>query len=1293
MPVKVFRHLYHACWYIVATIVLVTAVTVTLIRIGLPHINDYRNNILAWINEYSGYSIEARSIDASWQGWTPYLNLYGITVRDSSGTNTLTTLQSATLSINPLNSLAKGGLSPLSIIIRGPKLVIKREADGSIHIAEDESLNTSREQMAKSGFLAEWLSQQHRISIENATIDYFDANLQESPVKLTSVGLDFKKSTDRMQINVSANLPENFGQNLNLKVDAYGDITTPRWSGQIYAEGNNIYPEMFLPVKPDINSVVQFTSAPSSIKVWSHWRNGHPDHMEGSIDASDIKLSRNDTSLNIQHLESSFSGKRLNDKGYSVNLVLNNLVTENGIWPQTKIAVTSQPGTDGGNSRYFAKINYIKIDDVYPAIKSLLKNENDPALNELAFKGALDNNLIIYTPGAEQPLYLESDIDSLSVKKGDMIVSSNGGHIEGNSDYGLIKLNSSSLDISAPQYFDNDLSFYELIGDITWENNNDNLLLKTRYIETHTTDFNALVKGNIVFDKNGKLPVADLLFSLKNMELDKVIKYTPKIIPEKVHDWMKTALVSGEIPRLDAVLRGPLESFPFDHQEGQFKLIAAIQNSILDYEKEWIPVDKLDADLEIDNRQLTVSANTGYIYNAEITSAKAVIEDLHANEASLTIKGNVKGNTDDAIFIIDNSPLSSSGMLQQIRKNKFGGALSLNLELDVPFHHKPISYKGDLVFNDVTFQSPTLGVALQKINGDVLFTENSVKSSKLAAKYFNHDVDVGISSEDHSPLLFSLEGDADSDFIAEQLTKFFPSLENISDELGSHISGTSRWTASLSPLPSASGDVNTDEKLLTIESSLSGLSLDFPAPLGKKYEPLPLKITSEIGEKEEKQIDFNYGDNLAGNVLLKKGDQPDLVRAEIALGKNERLSGTGNDIEVHGDVDTLSLSDWHDLLGEFKDNGTDANQKDASDNIVKINLNVGSLDFYYQDFENTNVKLTNVNSEWQIDLHSTDIEGGINIPADIRNQPVKAYFTKVHLKNNEGSTRKIEMDPRTLPSVDLQADRFIYDTYDLGKLTLNTTATNEGLKVNTIKFSKPELTIKGNGSWKYINNEEYSNFTVKLDAEKLDSMLSTFDYNVSPIKDGKTSLEMNAVWNGSPLEFSLAKVNGELKMDIEKGQVLEIEPAAGRLFGLLSLQTLPRRLSLDFSDLFKKGFAFDLISGTFTIEDGNAYTNNLSMTGPSANINITGRTGLVVKDYDQLVTVTPQVSSSLPVASALFGPIGVGVGAVIFLANELFKSIPKNIDKLLSYQYTISGSWDEPVIQKYGNQPTTEPSG
>ena len=224
--------------------------------------------------------------------------------------------------------------------------------------------------------------------------------------------------------------------------------------------------------------------------------------------------------------------------------------------------------------------------------------------------------------------------------------------------------------------------------------------------------------------------------------------------------------------------------------------------------------------------------------------------------------------------------------------------------------------------------------------------------------------------------------------------------------------------------------------------------------------------------------------------------------------------------------------------------------------------------------------------------------------------------------------------------------------------------------------------VRGSGDWTVTEGITHSRLDASVNGDSLVGLLGGFGYDIANIEGGATELQLNAFWPGTPADFGLVKLRGHLSIDVESGRFLDIEPGGGRLFGLLSLQTLPRRLSLDFNDLFSKGFTFDSIDGTFSIENGNAYTNSLLMDGPSARILIAGRTGLKEKDYDQVVTVTPALSNSIPVASALFGPAGIGVGAVIYLGQKMFKSIPEQMDKLLSREYSITGDWSSPVIEK-----------
>jgi uncharacterized protein YhdP len=154
-------------------------------------------------------------------------------------------------------------------------------------------------------------------------------------------------------------------------------------------------------------------------------------------------------------------------------------------------------------------------------------------------------------------------------------------------------------------------------------------------------------------------------------------------------------------------------------------------------------------------------------------------------------------------------------------------------------------------------------------------------------------------------------------------------------------------------------------------------------------------------------------------------------------------------------------------------------------------------------------------------------------------------------------------------------------------------------------------------------------------------------------------------------------MQGELNLEARDGRLENVDEGAGKLLSLVSLNSLQRRLTLDFRDVVKEGFSFDRMQGRFVVMDGGAYTDNFSIDGTSVSIDIAGRTGLVARDYDQLVTVTPQVSSTLPIAGAIAG--GPAVGAAVYLADKL---VGDRFNRLTRVQYHVTGSWDKPVYNK-----------
>ena len=156
-----------------------------------------------------------------------------------------------------------------------------------------------------------------------------------------------------------------------------------------------------------------------------------------------------------------------------------------------------------------------------------------------------------------------------------------------------------------------------------------------------------------------------------------------------------------------------------------------------------------------------------------------------------------------------------------------------------------------------------------------------------------------------------------------------------------------------------------------------------------------------------------------------------------------------------------------------------------------------------------------------------------------------------------------------------------------------------------------------------------------------------------------------------------------LLFDIGKGELEEVKPgAAGRVFGLLSFAAIPRRLALDFNDLFGKGFDFTSIKGSFDIANGTATTQDFTLNSEAAKIEISGPVDLVNQRYDQVVKVIPNVSSTLPLAGAVAGgPVGLGVGTAILLVDKLAgRLFDKQIVNLISYSYKLKGSWLNPEL-------------
>jgi uncharacterized protein YhdP len=264
--------------------------------------------------------------------------------------------------------------------------------------------------------------------------------------------------------------------------------------------------------------------------------------------------------------------------------------------------------------------------------------------------------------------------------------------------------------------------------------------------------------------------------------------------------------------------------------------------------------------------------------------------------------------------------------------------------------------------------------------------------------------------------------------------------------------------------------------------------------------------------------------------------------------------------------------------------------------------------------------------------------------------------------------------PRGVPAINFHAAELSWGERQYGDVQANLVKLDDGIGLKRLTVTSANFNVSATGEWRG-QDAGVGRVEGVLTSSDVQATLKQLGY--IPVIEAKTGrMDFNLNWIGAPTGDALSQAAGHVQLSLDKGQVVGLNPGAGRVLGLTSVAALRRRLALDFSDLTDKGLAFDTVRGDFDLLEGSAYTENLLVKGPAAEIGLIGRVGLKNKDYDQTAVVTGSVGNSLPLAALAGGPV---VGAAVLLFTQVFKQPLKGLAR--GY-YRITGSWDNPIVER-----------
>jgi uncharacterized protein (TIGR02099 family) len=1260
------KRFFHITWLLAVTLLCLAAIVLTVVRLWIPVLGDYHRDIQTAAADALQKQVSIGRLEATWRGLSPVLKLKDVAIGGEAGMPQRPDIREIWISIDVVHFLKERELRFSGIDIIGADLGLVRNMDGSLYLDKFSGGD------GEGGDALAKLLQLSRLSIHDSVISLHDLPSGKPPYRLSDVTMSLSNAGYTHTLAGYVMLPGELGYRIDLEAELYGRDTRFRdWQGRLYAKGQSVALPAGLARSLPETVVLQGVA---DVRLWADIAGARLETVSAEFDVHDFMLEHVDATRSYRFAVDNVSGQlgwESSDQGWQ--FALQNFTMQHGdrLWHTDNLSIAGG-GVEGVaylNGRS-AEIDVGGLSGLLPVVPGLTV-EQRRRLAELQPRGLIkDLHFAIERSHTATTLTgFSARFAGLSIEQsgGIPLLSGLNGEISGSLAAGTMSIDSHYAGIHDERLFREVLQVEHAQGDVHWQMTDERL-------ERGADDF--IVKDSdlaLRADFAAAVPITErgtsinLQLAVEHADVGQISRYLPAgVMPPRSVAWLDKSLKSGVVTNGSVVINGRLDQIPFDRGEGLLEVQLPVTGAVLDYNPDWSPVTGLDAQVNFSGRSMDIRSRRGAIRNTSLDGVRAQISNLARPE--LTITGNVHGDVPVMLAELGSSPLGNTygGFVDRV-STRGPGSLWLDIKVPLSKAGTPVEVAGRISLKGNTLKVDEADITLEGIRGELAFDGNGIDAKDLKVKLFGRPARARVWTEKGRGIT-NIQLDGRLGLIDRVLDK--------DSKLRSLVSGNPYWRTVLSirGMPARGEKANVG---LVVTTSLAGTAIDLPPPFGKEKDgKRALSISIDRIDRPQKIVRVGYGKVL--QAVLKLGEDAQgavLRRGVIALGDKKPVLPDSRELLVSGRLEHFNADDWKPLLGEGGD---------VPALPFRIALDISKLEVFGHYLHDVNLYMKPAGRVWDIRLEGPSVTGDVALtktPSGVE----KAVMTldRLKLESAEGAlaTTKAEFTPADFPELQVTAQQFVYDRVNYGVLELSAQKrSGNTLEISRLAVSSDMLAVRMQGQWKLQNGEQISSLNLTVSGGELEKLLDAFGYQES-MKDGALSGSVRMTWPGAPWAYSPERMEGRIRLKITDGQLLNVEPgAAGRVLGLLSLNSLPRRLLLDFSDLFADGFSFDTIAGGFLVDGGNAYTNDLVVNGPAAKIEITGRVGLIDQDYDELVTVTPYVKTGVSLVGALAG--GPAVGAVLMVAETLLEGKGGTLGKMAQKQYSVTGPWSDPVITR-----------
>lgn len=1318
------RLLWHSLNWLTRLTIVASAVMAVLMALAilmlrywlLPNVEQYHDRITASLAGAIGNPVTIGKIEGDWQGFQPRLSFTEVHILNEQRQPALV-LPRIDGSVSWM-SLFTAELRLASLEIDRPELLIRRDAQGKVFIG-----SVALSKQGGGNDLADWLLRQSRMVARDALIVWVDEQRDAPPLVLQRVNLRIENLFSHHRFALRAVPPAALATPLDVRGDFYGasfdDLSA--WHGQLFTQLDYTNVTAW---RPWLDLPGEFSQGRGALRGWLDVEAGKVTGITADLGLRDVvtRLGNDVPEMRLLDLRGRAAWKEVAG-GMEVSTRHLALRMQNGIELQPT-DFYFRTAAKGEATVSELRANLLQLETLTGLANFLpLEAGLRAKLDAYAPRGRVSNLNAQWQGAPEKPgsheilnYKIKGQFENLALRQVGALPGFSGlsVDVDGGDAGGRLNVDSRNLVVDTPGVMREPLFFATLTGQAGWQRKRGELSINVDNVAVANDDLAGNLYGSYQ-TKAGTLGLLDLTVSLTRGDVRRAARYTPLVALDKEdNDWLNGAMLAGHTEDFRVRVKGNLSDFPLDGTEDALLEIGGhARDVVVEFDKDWPRIENIAGEFWIRGNKLEVKSPSATILDAHVQNLTVTIADLLSDDLPLEIKGSAAGASKTFLQFIQQSPVrgyidgftdgmsaSGNGHLDLFAHIPLLGENEVSAQANMSEANvkqsgrslKPVKVSGTFRVQDNDINLGEGVPLLRNTRGELSFTESGMQASGVSAEILGGAASINVQTAAGGVVHATVKGRSNLD----ALRKIDP------HPLLNYLSGGAAWDADIA--------VQKKSAQLTINANLQGLGSTLPQPFAKRAnEALLLRLekknvtdgqdviiaqlgkllSARLARREEngamviRRGTLNFGgENVSGNQARRSGTrrlQEQLMGAE-AVGGTPRSRGG---IWLSGSLPELSLQGWGDLLGA-------AGSMDGGVPIAGADLVIGRVSGFGMHIDDLNIDAGKRGDGLFARLSSSALNG------EAEWQPRGEGKLTVRLQNllwsgddlaataPVQSVRPVQpasVSPGSLPALQIAIENLQMESKQVGRLELVGHPDGDDWRLRRLNIVNPDGSLAGDGVWRGGQAGMKTQVDLLLQISDAGKILARSGYP-GTVKGGSGKLAANLSWAGNPGEFNYATLDGLLKLDTSKGQFLKMDPGIGKLLGILSLQALPKRITLDFTDVFSDGFQFDNINGNATIRHGVMDTQDFHIDGSSAKVTMKGSVDLNSETQNLRVRILPTLGDSVSLLGAFAaGPV-VGIGSLI-----VNKVLGNPLDKLVSFEYNVSGTWSDPKVIKVGEAP------